>query len=362
MALNKISSAATTSMNDATAFSVTSAQAENYNEYTPNWLKWKGYYNALPDLQNVIDKKALWTVGKGFTLKEKKESVKDRIENIDGFGKDSFTTIIMNQIKCFTICGDSFCEIIGGRNFTNLKPLDPGTMKILGTDKGRLKGYEQWANNANKQKELVASFGKKEIFHMPWNRVGDAIHGTGTIEKLESTILLHNEAMRDMGIVFHRYVKPLIISEVDTDNESEILAFKTKLDTATANGENLIIPKGTLDKMQRISIPQYATLDPLPWIRLLNKKFIEAEGVPNVILGTSDGSTEATSKILYLAFQQMVEWNQLFTQENIKSQLHIDLKFKFPASIAPDLQAGNAKAKKTNNMEMGTKENTGTGG
>lgn len=353
----KINSATTTSMNDATAFSVDNAQAQNTNEHWPNWLKWKGYYDAVPDLQNVINKKALWTVGKGYETDEK---TKARLEEINGFGKDSFNMILDNLVRTYTICGDSFAEIVGGKKWINLKPLDSGTIKIIGSEFGRLKGYEQWRWNKQLQKkELVASFGKKEIFHLPWARLGDAIHGTGTIEKLENTILWHNQAMSDMGIVFHRYVKPLIISEVDTDNETEIRNYKLKLDAATANGENLVIPKGTLDKMQRISIPQYSTLDPLPWIRLLNKKFIESEGVPDVILGSGKETTEATSKILYLAFQQMVEWNQLFVEDCCKSQLGLKIKLKFPASIAPDLQEGNDKAKKTNNFEMKTNQNTG---
>mgnify|MGYP007044049064 CR=1 FL=1 len=143
MTQTKISSAVTTSMNDADPFMVPFAQQETYAEYTPAWLKWKGYYDNVPDLQNVIDKKALWAVGKGYTINDKKNNTVSRIEGLSGFGKDTFSTILMNNVKTFTICGDSFAEIIGGKSFTNLKPLDPSTIKIIGDDKGRLKNYEQ---------------------------------------------------------------------------------------------------------------------------------------------------------------------------------------------------------------------------
>lgn len=342
---------------DLFSFSVDPAQAENTLEYMPNWTKWKGYYDKVPELKSVIDKKSLWTIGKGYEADEK---TKARLDEITGFGKDSFNMILDNAIRTYTICGDSFCEIIGGKKFINLKPLDPGTIKIIGSEQGRLKGYEQWRWNKQLQKkELVASFGKKEIFHMPWNRIGDAIHGTGTIEKVEDIILMRNEAMADMKTVFHRYVKPLFIVSVDTDNETEIAAFKEKLRKTMEQSENLIVPKQTVDSIERASIPQYSTLDPLPWIQLLQTQFMLAEGVPEVILGGGRETTEATSKILYLAFQQMVEWNQLFVEECCKSQLGIKINLNFPASIAPDLIAGNEKAKKANNHEIRTDQNTG---
>lgn len=374
MTTNRIGSADTTNMSgksyadtaagktadDKFAATVDSAQAENLIEYTNEWAKWKGFYDKVPQLRAVIQKKAMWTVGKGYTIED--EKAKERLGNIDGFGKDSLNSILFNQVTTYTICGDSFAEIIGEsrKKFTNLKPLDPGTIKILGTSKGRLKGYEQFTWNPTTQKnELVNSFNKKEIFHMPYNRIGDAIHGTSTVAAIEDIILFHKEAMADMKTVFHRYVKPLIISEVDTDNETEIANYKAKLDNATANGENLVIPKGVLEKMQRMSIPRYSTLDPLPWIQLLEQQFVKAEGVPDVIQGAGKETTEATSKILYLAWQQVVEWNQLFVMECIKSQLQVDIQLKFPISIAPDLQMQNSKAKKANNFEMMPGQNTG---
>jgi len=76
---------------------------------------------------------------------------------------------------------------------------------------------------------------------------------------------------------------------------------------------------------------------------MLQKFFIMAEGVPEVVLGQGEDTTEATSKILYLAFQQMVEWNQLFLEREIKNQLGLEVDFKFPASIEPDLLEDNRK-------------------
>ena len=70
--------------------------------------------------------------------------------------------------------------------------------------------------------------------------------------------------------------------------------FKVKLDNAVKNMENLIIPKDVVE-MERVSIPQYSTLDPLPWIQLLQTYFILAEGVPEVIVSRAPKGTGARS-------------------------------------------------------------------
>ena len=123
----------------------------------------------------------------------------------------------------------------------------------------------------------------------------------------------------------------------------------------------MIVPKDTVDSIERVSIPQYSTLDPLPWLKMLQEYFLIAEGVPEVILGYGRDATEASAKILYLAFQQMIEFNQDFLHEQIKAQLKIDVKFKFPASLAPDIQNdqkkdGDQKTKQFKDANTNTRE------
>ena len=328
-------------------------------EYTPNWAKWAGIYNTIPELQASIDKKAMWTIGKGFITDKKTKLILDKIR---GAGKDTFNTIINNNIRTYTICGDSFCEIIKNKRgeLINLKPLSPSTLKIVGNSQGLITRYEQTLISPTGQKS-VKLFKPEDIFHLSWQRLGSAINGIGTIEKLEQVITASKEAMEDLRTVFHRYVKPLWVVSVDTDDTTEIAAFKTKLDNTIKNAENMIVPKDTVDSIERVSIPQYSTLDPLPWLKMLQEYFLIAEGVPEVILGYGRDTTEASAKILYLAFQQMIEFNQDFLHEQIKAQLKIDVKFKFPASLAPDIQNdqkkdGDQKTKQFKDANTNTRE------
>lgn len=258
-------------------------------EFQANWDKWNGYYKQISILQSVIDKKAIWTVGKGFKTDE---TTKKTLDKIRGNGKETFNTIMDNAVKTYTICGNFYGEIVRNsrRELKNIKPLNPGSIKIIANEFGIITKYEQWGTNGK-----IQTFKPDEIFHLQWNKIADEIHGNGTIEKLESNILMIAEAMSDMKTVFHRYVKPLWIFSVDTDNLTEIDAFKAKVDRTVANAENLIVPKDTVDKIERVSVPQFSTLDPLPWIKLLQTQFVIAEGVPEIILGQGENTTEATS-------------------------------------------------------------------
>lgn len=324
--------------------------------YYPDWSKYYGVYKNIPEVQSVIDKKAVWTIGRGYKADRKTSAVLDKLR---GYGKDSFNDIMFNLIRQYTIVGDAFAEIVRDKagRLTNLKPINPGSMVVHSDQSGIVKGYTQcvypypYDNIQRKRRVTMIKFSPKEIFHLAWNRLGDECHGHGTIEKLDWVIEARNEAQKDMRIIYHRYVKPLVLTMADTDDPTEIANLKTKIDKAVENMENLIVPKGTVE-MEKMSIPQYSTLDPLPWIQYLQKYFIVAEGVPEVILGHGEDTTEATSKILYLAFQQTIEFNQLFLEQQIKRQLNINVQFNFPESIGPELDRDFSKRRKMNNFQM----------
>jgi hypothetical protein len=318
--------------------------------YTPNWSKWNGYYEKIPNLAGVIDKVSIWTVGSGYKTDKKTEKILNRIR---GCGIDSFNSILINIFRQMKICGDGFGEIIRDKagRIINLKPLNPANMDIISNKRGAITGYSYSVVAGLPNAERI-TFKPKQIFHIPWNRIGDEPHGTSVIERMEDIILMQREVMQDMKTLFHRYVKPLYVFHVGTNDTSEIASFKSKVDNAINKSENLIIPAEVAEKIERISVPQYSSLDPLPWLKLLEEHFLIAEGVPEVILGYGRETTEASSKILYLAYQQVIKHNQLFMEEQIKNQLGIKLEFEFPADISPELLEEQRKERNINNMEI----------
>jgi hypothetical protein len=300
-----------------------------------DWSKWYGYYKAIPELTAAIDAKATWTIGKGFTSDEVTEMI---LEAIRGWGKDTFNTILENLVRTYHINGDAYAEIITDDDdiLINLKPLDPGTMVNITNKKGKLIRYDQITVNGIKE------FPVEKIFHLARNRVGDEIHGVSLIEALENVILARNEAMSDWKRVLHRNVDPLWIFHLDTDDETQIAKFKSKQDAARGKGENMYIPKGAV-MPELVSIATNATLNPLSWIQGLNQYFFQAVGVPDIILGSSTNLTEASAKIAYLAFQQTIEEEQLFIEEQVLQQLNLSINLEFPASLANEMLSDKPK-------------------
>ena len=339
MANTRISSADYTDMSGSVDnFSVEAEVTLPEIRYASDWPKWYGYYKNINAIQSIINRKAMWTVGKGFKTDKKTENI---LSKIRGTGKDSIESILYNACNTYTINGDFFAEIVKNKRgvLKNLKPLSPD-LQIVANGKGIIRRYEDQASQI--------TWTPDEIFHLSWNKIGNMFHGQGTIEKIEDIILMRKEAMTDLQKVFHRYVKPLWVFSVDTDDIAEIAAFKAKVDSTVEKSENLVVPKDTVSSYERLSIPQFSTLDPIPWINMLWKEFIISEGVPDIILGTSGEATEAVGKILYLGWQQVVEFNQKFIEQQFKNQLGYDIKFNKPISLDPQMKTDSGKAKKTN--------------
>jgi hypothetical protein len=311
-----------------------------------DWEKQTGNYKSIPELKSTIDTKSKWIIGKGVQAEGEDKKI---IDGFRGWGKDTANTLIQNFARVYYVGGDSFAEIIRDdsifRKITtwfgitnpgkpvNLKPLNPGRMKIIVNEQGMLEGYEQISMiEGGKSKP----FKSEDIFHLAKNRFADEIHGTGIITAIENIILMRNEAMSDLKTVFHRYVKPLWIWRLNTDNIKKIAAFKAKADASVANSENIYIPMGAAEA-DRVSVPQFSTLDPLPWIRDLTDYFYQATNTPDVVVGSAKQTVEASAKILFLGFEESVRDDQIFIMENFKAQLGIDIKLEFPTPIEADL-------------------------
>ena len=315
-----------------------------------NWSNQLGYYKTIPELKSVIDAKATWTVGKGYVCgKEYQGTIIEDIQNkilkdVVGFGKDTFNTILENMIRTYHIGGDAFAEIIIKpsdikQNFAfNLKPLDPSTIKIVSNKQGIIIRYEQ----VEKTGKVVKKFKPEEIFHLSRNRVADEIHGQSLIDALETIILMKNQAMDDWKRVLHRNIDPLWIIHADTDDTTKIAKIKSDYEKIRKSGESWIVPKDVIIP-ELISTATNATLSPLQWIESLDAKFYEAAQVPKIIVGGTGAITEAAVKIAYLAFQQTIEEEQLYIEEQCYSQLKLDINLQFPASLENEMLSDKPK-------------------
>ncbi len=300
-----------------------------------DWPEYYGFYRDIPELTAAIDAMATWTVGKGFQADPVTTLILDTIR---GWGKDTFNTILENLVRTMLIGGDAFAEIIRDdqENIINLKPLNPRDIQIVVDRKGMIKRYER-INRVNKQRPRRIPI--EDIFHLARNRIGDQIHGTSVITACKWVIEARNEVMKDWRKVLHRNVVPLRIIEVDSTNSTKLAALKAEYEQAIRLGEVLIIPKGTVEIKNEPIILE----NPQQWINYLGNFFYEIVGVPKIIIGNAQELTEAAAKISYLTFQQRVEEEQLFIEENVLNQLNWVINLQFPASLENELLSDNKK-------------------
>jgi len=302
--------------------------------YIPNFSKWHGYYRKIPELRAVINKLASWTFGRGIKADKKNKA---KLDKIRGFGKDSARSVLKNQWRTALICGDSFAHIIEDKQgrMTNLKPLNPDYVKIIVNEKGIVIGYEHMTTNK--------IYDPEEIYHLSYERIADEFHGMSFVEAIEDLIIKRNEALEDLRVLYHRNIKPINWIEVETDNQTKLDSIEAIINKAYKKTENIIIPTGVIKEIKNQSTSKYSTLDSLPYIKFLVRQFVTACGVPEVIMGWGEQTTEASSKIIYLAFQQEIEDMQLYNQEQVLGQLNIEINLEFPASLEDELKKDEKK-------------------
>ena len=306
-----------------------------------------GYFNSVADLKSALLLKSVWTVGKGYEVEPADQIILDHLR---GWGKDVFSDIIFSLDVSRRIYGDAYAEIIRAENGTiiNLKPLNSASMQHVVNKQGQIIRFEQVSNVRN---GTAKKFRPEDIFYLSNNRIGDQIHGISDIEALEKTILAEVENFEDMTKIMHRQARPMIMFKVGTDDPSKLSTFIEKMDKAVSKGENIYIPddeKSVNYEVVQINISNII----LEWRNDIRNKFYRTIGLPQIVPGAGGGSTESELKVIYLAFEQLVERDQRYLENQIWAQLKIKVDFIPPTSMSQDLQADTGKDGVTGGMSF----------
>ena len=299
------------------------------------WSQYLGYYKEIPELKKAIDALAIWILGKGYIAED---DIKDQLDNITGWGEDTFNSIMWNMLVTKKVAGDSYAEIIRNPEtgaVINLMPLDPGSIRHVVNRQGKIIRYEQ----ISKAKAPVRKLSPNKIFHLCNDRIADEIHGVSAVEACEKVILARNEAIEDWKKVLHRNVVPVRIIEADTDDTTKLAKLKTQYEDAINKGEVLIVPKGNVAISDTAPVLQ----DALATIKYYENFFYQAVGIPKIILGGSEEFTEASSKIGYLTFEQIYAREQLEVENDLWNQVAIKIKYNKPASLMNEMLSSEGK-------------------
>ncbi len=310
-----------------------------------NWTTYNGYYVGHNAIQAVIKKLRMWSVGKGYKADKKTKKILDAIR---GWGKETFNGVMGNQVGVEHTNGDSYAEIItkndepikkDGSNLINLKPLNPGTIGHVINTQGILTGYKQRNTDGTE-----TSLRLDQVFHLCLNRNADEIHGTSDIKVLITFLDKIKQLDEDMSVMFHRFVVPLVIWKLNTDDPTAMAAFKIQSEKARNGGDDMVIPETAVEwSLLEPGKGVGKIIDPMTWRNKWTEEVIKGGGVPALIMAIEAGTTEASAKMVYLAWQQVIEDAQLQLEDQIKAQLGLEIKFEFPARIEENLGEDEGK-------------------
>ena len=311
------------------------------------WTTYNSYAKNHSSVKSVMSKLGLWTLGKGFTADKKTEKI---LNKLVGWGKEPVNEIFDNHIRVKHINGDSYAEIVtpdgeelkpNGSNLLNLKPLNPESIGHVINPQGMLEGYKQKLSNG-KEKPLRLN----QVFHLCLNRTADEIHGTGDIQSLMTFLDKIKQLDEDMAVFFHRFVVPLVIWKLNTDDPATMTKFKAQEKETWNKGDNLIVPDTAVDwKLMEAGAGVGNVANPMNWRNKWVEEVIKGGGVPALIMAIESGTTEASSKMVFLAWGMTIEKEQRDFEAQVKLQLGLTIKLPDPPSIEQDLNNDEKKDK-----------------
>ncbi|HEB47369.1 MAG TPA: hypothetical protein ENI22_02780 [Candidatus Pacearchaeota archaeon] len=309
------------------------------------WETYNSYYKNHLSANAVINKLAMWTILTGHNAEKKVKKITDKIV---GWGKDTFDEVLDNQIRIKHINGDSYAEIItpigeelnsNGSNLINLKPLNPGSLKHVVNPQGMLESYLQVQNDGSEK-----SLRLNQVFHLVLNRTADEIHGTGDIESLITFLDKIKQLDEDMTVMFHRFVVPLVIWRLNTDDPTAMATFKTQEKSAWNTGDNLIIPDTAVSfELLEAGKGVGKIINPMEWRNKWTEEVTKGGGVPALIMAIESGTTEASSKMVFLAWQVVIDKEQKSIIAQVKAQLGLEIQLPDPPKIDASLMEDEKK-------------------
>lgn len=302
---------------------------------SPDWSKYLGYLKTIPEYRNAVRSLAIWTCGKGWTSPSLETTA--TLERIRGAGEDSFDSIMQDMIIVKKTNGDAFLEIIRNDRGTliNLKKLNPAKCRSVWNPKGLIIGYD--IQQADGTWERMST---DKIFHIMNDRIANEIHGTSVLESCKFVIDWTNEVMSDLRRLMHR--SSLRVIYIDVDKTSELNTYREQYKDAIKNGEVLILPGKRGTDVEIVDYPIPPTEAYLSVLNFLKDYFYEVVNVPKVMTGSTAGTTEASSKIGYLVFEQPYMTEQRLLEQDLWNQLGLRVTFERPVSLKEPMQTSEA--------------------
>ncbi len=342
-------------LNQTRAMDLSSVTDFKIDDYTPdvvgdqketiwvndNYHKQLGVFKNVPHYHRASTALTTWATGQGYTTDNATQAI---LDNIRGWGNESFDEIIMGLQTLKKVNGDAYAEIIRNDSGTliNLKKLGGDTIRtIVGAD-GLIIRYEQIIRRGDASKGTKDEFREipiEKMFHITNDRIADEIHGVSTADLVEWVVTALREAETDWKRVAH--LSSIRVLYIDTDDNDKLAQVNKQYATGLKNGSVIIIPakKGEAE-FQDLVLPPIDAF--IRYTDYLVSQFYQIVGTPRVI-ATSEGFTESSSKMGIFSFNPTYEKESRLMEADLWSQVAIRVKFNRPPDLNTNLNRDEAK-------------------
>lgn len=250
--------------------------------------------------------------------------------------------------------GTSYSEIVYDENsewkITHLKVLDPKEMRVVRSETGDTLGYVQYPTKgafgsilSQKQADFLVDnkgavfFDPEDILEIKWDALPTEAYGTSIFESLKDIMAVVVGMFEDMGVTVKNFAMPTTHWMAGTEN---IPATKKAIDKFRAYAETLDsgqdIITGTNIKGETVKDPT-KTLDVPKYLRAALNMLYAALGVPEILFGQGNETTEATAKSQMEAAAKKFRAFQRLVQSQIEMKLFARLiKNVNPEELQPE--------------------------
>jgi hypothetical protein len=250
--------------------------------------------------------------------------------------------------------GTSYSEIVYDENskwrITHLKVLDPKEIRVVRSPTGDTLGYVQYPTKgmfgsilSKSQSNFLVNekggifFEPEDMLEIKWDNLPTAAYGTSIFESLKDIMAVVVGMFEDMGVTVKNFAMPTTHFMLGTDNipatRKAIDKFKSYMNNVDA-GQDIIT--GTNVKGETIKDPT-KTLDVPKYLRAALNMLYAALGVPEILFGQGNETTEATAKSQMEAAAKKFRTFQRLVQGEIEMKLFARLiKNVTPEELEPD--------------------------
>jgi len=298
---------------------------------------------------------AKWVVAWGFQFgflnrfqKRSKtdEKTNNALEFFENWAEYVFLTFRIFQIVIQMILyGDGFVEKIyddngsylkdpnsDGWGIRHLKIIHPRTIGIERDEYGRIERYWQkppnyMGRNIDKIKKLGGiPLDPTTIIHFKWNDFRNMTYGTSDLKPLIDVISMKVGMREDAAIMVQQRSNPIVVwlvGDMENPPPAGFLSASADYLSTSAGGTNDLVLPGFM-KPEVIGTGTQMP-DITPYLGMMSSEIIKGIGVPEVLLGEGNETTEATARIQIESFTGDIMYLQNFVGDVLRKHCFYDM-------------------------------------